>query len=253
MRRAAGALILGALLLLGCRTPVPSLGALGPEDPRPAALLESLSAREIDLLGVRGTARVSLEGQRGSGFAKQLVLLERPASLRVEVLGLLNQRVAVLATDGETYDLYRAQNGAFESGAVRPSVLLEVAGLPLIPEEAVALLLGGPRTGADGWRVGGAALLPDGGVRIHLDEPAESVRRSFEFDGEGELRHYQVHAPGGELLLDVRYADRRAIAERSFAHRVDLDFPAMGARAQVEFKEIELNPELPEELFRLDF
>ncbi len=248
---AAHAALLVSLLWAGCRLPLPAEGPLPADDPRPAALLAALAGHEDARRAVRGVARVSLEGQRGSGFAKQLVLLERPASLRVEVLGVLNQRIAVLATDGERYDLYRAENGAVERGDVHPRVLLDVAGLPLIPEEAVALLLGGPREARDGWHPGAAALLPDGSIRVHLDEARESVRRSFDFDGEGHLRRYRVHAPGGELLLDVRYQDLRPVADDVFAHQIDLDFPLLETRAQVSFREVELNPELPAELFRL--
>lgn len=245
-------LLAAALLASGCRTPLPAVAPLPSDDPRPAALLEALLRKSSEVRAVRGTARVSIEGRRGGSFAKQVVLIERPARLRVEVIGLLNQRVAVLATDGEQYQLYRAENGAVESGAVRPSVLLEVAGLPLPPGEAVSLLLGGPRPDPDGWRPGPAAALADGGMRVELAGPAREVRRSFEFDAESNLRRYQIHAPDGELLLEVRYEDLRRVSERAFPHSVGLDFPAIGTKAHVSWRSVELNPELPASLFRLE-
>lgn len=244
--------LLAALLAFGCRTPLPAVAPLSPDDPRPGALLEALVEQASRVRAVRGTARVSIEGQRGSAFAKQIVLMQRPAKLRVEVMGLLNQRVAVLATDGDRYQLYRAESG-LESGDVRPSVLFEVAGLPLPPREAVALILGGPRPGPDGWHPGPAAILAEGGIRVQLAGDAEQARRSFEFDAEGNLRRYQVQAPGtGDLLLDVRYEDVRTVVDTDFAHSIGLDFPTLGTSAQVSFREIELNPELPAALFRLE-
>ena len=62
-----------------------------------------------------------------------------------------------------------------------------------------------------------------------------------------------MHAPGaGDLLLDVRYEDVRPVADTAFAHSIDLDFPTLGTKAQVSFREVELNPELPAALFQLD-
>jgi len=51
--------------------------------------------------------------------------------------------------------------------------------------------------------------------------------------------------------VDVRYEDYRPVDGHDFAHRVALDFPASGAAASVEFRAVELNPALPESLFRL--
>ena len=243
--------LLALAWLVACASPVTVGGTLPAGHPLPAERLEGLVAREAAVTGLRGIARVSLDGQRGEAFAKQVVVVSRPSKLRVEVLGLLNQRIAVLASDGERYDLYRAGQPGTETGPVRPSVLLEVAGLPLVPEEAVALLLGAPRVSPDGWRAGPAVALDGGGLRIQLDVPPGSVGRSFEFDGEGVLRRYRVQAPGGELLLDVRYADVRPVEGLAFAHEIAFEFPTLDSRAQVAFREIELASDLPDSLFRL--
>ena len=62
---------------------------------------------------------------RGSSFARHLLMLERPDRLRLEILGLVGQRVAVLASDGVSFDLYRAETGRVERGPVYPELLGE--------------------------------------------------------------------------------------------------------------------------------
>ena len=101
MKRAALALAAALLLQIGCRTLPSQVVRLAVDDPRPHALLADWTARAGELRSLRGSARVSLDGARGASFARQLLALERPARLRVEVLGLLNQRIAVLATEGD--------------------------------------------------------------------------------------------------------------------------------------------------------
>lgn len=250
MRRAARAAALCCLAVLACRTPLPPEAALLPgDDPRPARLLAELAEHAHGLAAVRGTARVAVDGQRGASFARQLLLVARPARLRVEVLGVLNQRVAVLATDGERYDLYRSEDGSLESGPVYPAVLVEVAGVPLAPEQAVALLLGAPpEIGAPARR---ALALGEGAIRVELAPGADGLGHSLDFAPDGSLRRYAVQA-GAEQVLEVLWDDYRDLPGGRFAHRIAVEFPGAAARAEVSFREVELNPSLPDELFRLE-
>ena len=125
------------------------------------------------------------------------MLLQRPACLRLEVMGVLGQRVAALATDGSRYDLYRAERPGLESGEVHPGILYEVAGLALTPEEAVRLALGSPLApGEAGSAAIGGSVLAEGVVRVELRAPPDGLRRTLEFGPGGELRRYAVHDTG---------------------------------------------------------
>jgi hypothetical protein len=248
------AALLAAALLAGCRTAGPALPALAPDDPRPASLLAALAASGAERTALRAGARVSIAGERRASFAKQLLLLERPARLRLEVIGLLGQRVAVLATDGARYDLYRAERPALESGEVHAGILWEVAGLALTPEEAVQLALGVPLLPAEGAPAAeSAAALPDGGLRVALrPRAAGEPRRTLDFDGAGHLARYAVEAPGGALVFEARYGDYRDVAGSAFAYAIAVELPATGTRAEIEFQWVELNPPLSDDLFRLE-
>jgi hypothetical protein len=252
VRRALLAAALCCLAGAACRTPLPPEATLlSEDDPRPARLLAQLAERAHGLAAVRGTARVSVDGQQGASFARQLVLVARPANLRVEVLGVLNQRIAVLATDGERYDLYRSEDGSVESGAVHPAVLVEVAGVPLAPEQAVALLLGAPAEAWEAARAQRALELGEGAIRVELAPAADGLERSLDFAADGSLRRYAVQA-GGQSALEVRWDDYRDLPGGRFAHRIAVEFPDVAARAEVSFRSVELNPALPAELFRLE-
>jgi hypothetical protein len=250
VKRAALALAAALLFEMGCRTLPPEVVRLAVDDPRPQVLLDGWEARAGELHSLRGSARVSFDGARGSSFARQLLVVERPARLRVEVLGLLNQRIAVLATDGERYDLYRSESGAVESGEIRPSVLWEVAGVPLTPEEVVRVLLGAPRMPASGDEIRGAVENADAVVRFEVrgSDPCWSV---LEFDAERRLSRFEFLCPEG-VLFQVRYDDYREVAGTRFAHRVALDFPFSQVHAEVRFRAVELNPVFPEGIFQLE-
>jgi hypothetical protein len=242
------ALLLGATLA-GCRTLPPAV-PLAPGDPRPERLVAAAHARAQARVALRARARVRLSGQATAGFARQLLLLERPARLRVEVLGLLGQRVAVLATDGVGYDLYRAETGVVEHGAVHAAILAEVAGVPLRPEDAVALLLGDPPLPAAG-APRRALALGDGGVAVEWSAASGAARRA-EFDARGRLRAFEEGLRGTTWLRAGWDEFEDAGEEGAFARRVTLDFPTSDTGAEISFEQVELNPPIDESLFRLE-
>jgi hypothetical protein len=250
VKRAALALAAALLLQTGCRTLPSQVVRLAVDDPRPHTLLAGWTARAGQLRSLRGSARVSLDGARGASFARQLLALERPARLRVEVLGLLNQRIAVLATDGERYDLYRSESGAVESGEIRASVLWEVAGVPLTPEEAVGVLLGTPRMQRTGGEIIDAVESADAAVRFEI-RGSDLYWFVLEFDAQELLSGYELAGPEG-ALFQVRYHDYREVSGTRFAHRVELDFPFSEVHAEVRFGGVQLNPVFSDGIFRLE-
>jgi hypothetical protein len=247
--RRAFALLALPLLVSGCQS-LPSATSLPPDDLRPASLLRGLAARGAERHSLRGVAKVALEGPGGASRSRQILVVERPARLRVEVQGFLNQLVAVLVSDGERFELFRAQDGSVEQGDVHPGILYQVAGIPLRPEAVVGVLLGAPDLGPQ-LLPGPAALLSDGDVQVDLVEETGVGLRRLRFDPEANLRQIEVLTEEGELAWRVRFEDYRRVGGLSFAHDIVLEFPFAEAHAEVTFQQVELNPELPPEVFGL--
>ena len=229
-----------ALALSGCRT----TSATVPFTPLPVAAVAVVSALDgleraaSERGSLRADTRVRIAGATGEAFTRQLLLLESPAKLRLEVVGVLDQRILVLATDGDEYDLYRAETRRIERGAVHDALLADTVGLPVTPDEAVRLLLAVPRSGAGELRAGRSA---DGRVRLDWSD------RRIEFDADGRLASVSL----GDRAR-VRYEDWRAADDDAwFPHRISIDAPAVGIAARVEFRSVELDPAVPPHLFRL--
>jgi hypothetical protein len=236
------AALLAGLALFACRTAPLEKAPLASGDPRPAARVAALRALGEARHALRATGRVGFEGPEGSGFSDQLLLVERPANLRIEVIGLLQQRVLVLATDGARYQLYRAESPGLESGEVHPGVLDEVVGLPLTPDAAARLLLATP-------------LAPDAEPEATHGDASGALSlawpdQTLDFDAAGRLVALAFH-PGGRDVLAARWGDWRDTASGAFPYRLELELHERGARWTVEYREVELEPALAPELFRL--
>ncbi len=246
-RGSAVALAAAALLVTACRSVPTAVVVLPHDDPSVVRALEGLRAVEASRHSLRASARVSLSGSAGASFARHLLILERPARLRLEVLGLVGQRVAVLASDGEAYDLYRAETGRVESGVVTSELLGEVAGVPLAGRELVALLLGLPPN--DLPPPDRTILGADGRLALHW-RGAAGGGQDVVLDAAGRLVAVRIVGTGGHEQVAVTYADHSEA--EGFAQQVHFDFGSVGLHAEVSFRRWELDPELPSGLFRLD-
>jgi hypothetical protein len=245
----AARLVACLLLLAGCRSPLP-LVPLPADDLRPQAYLAAWAERAHERRALRGLARLSVDGDEVELRSKQILIVERPARLRVEILGLLNQAVAVLVINGSRFELFRAEDRSVERGDVRPGLLWEVAGLDLTPQETVALLLGAPDPDAS-LRVVRALAAGDDEIRLDLADAGGVVRRRIGFDGEGRLRWLEQGDGGGAMSWRAHFDDYELVQGSPVAHAITLDVAAGQTHAELSLRDVELNPELPPDIFRL--
>jgi hypothetical protein len=239
------------LLAAACRTPVPLL-LLPPDDPRPKALLEKWAETARQRRALRGLARLAVDGREGEvGIrSRQVLVAERPARLRVEVQDFLHRTLAVLVTDGERFELFRADNRSFETGEVHPGLLWEVAQLALPPEQVVDLLLGAPPPDPD-LVVARARHSGEGEIQIDLADAAGRLRQRVAFDAEARLRWLEVREAGGGVAWRASFDDYAAVGASPFAHTVSLDLFAEGTHVEISLHGVELNPRLLPEVFQL--
>jgi hypothetical protein len=242
-------------LATGCVSTIPAT-PLAAGDPRPAALLAAWHAHTAGRAALQAVARLAVDapgaGADGGDLSfrsKQRMWLARPAQLRVEVLGFLDTTLAVLVTDGERYALFQSQEQRLEEGAVYPDLLWDAARLALTPAEAVEVILGAPEPDAGLTR--GTAYLVGERVRIALTDPGGRVRRWVEFGAGGELRRLAQSDDRGDVVWEALFDDFTEIDGAPFARNVALRSSSGRAHAELVLGRIELNPDVPADIFRL--
>jgi len=252
--RGVRGLATSAVLLLltagACRTPPPPPVR---DDSQAVARVESLRGEARARRAMRAHARMAVDADHGSLRANYLLVLERPARLRVEIRGMLGETLGVLVTDGATYDLFRSDDHTRESGRVYPTLLWDVARIPLTATEAVDLLLGAP-VPPPGYVLRDSGVARDGSVTAEYATHDGGAVQHFGFDGEGRLRSVEAVASAGserETLWDARFAGYDAVDGTAFAHEVDLRFPGLDTQARVRLRDVELNPDLTPDVFVL--
>jgi hypothetical protein len=253
--RRAGRWLALAAFATGCVSTIPA-AKLPASDPRPAALLEAWRTHAAERSALQAVARFAVDAP-GAGVggrdvalrSKQRMWLARPAQMRVEVLGFLDTTLAVLVTDGERYSLFESSEQRLQEGPVYPELLWDAAHLALTPAEAVEVMLGAPDP--DAGLTPSAAFLVGERVRIELADPGGSVRRVVEFGATGELRRLAQSDEQGEVVWEALFDDFVAIDGAPFPRNVALRSSSGRARAELVLREIELNPDVPADIFRL--
>ena len=251
MRVKAAALACG-LMLSACQTPSRPVPAQ-----RSGAVLSAETVTDWSQVvgrrnSLRARARLSVDGEEGEGGgptrirSRQRLTLERPNRLRVSMQGPLRTPMALLVTDGARYEL-RGADGSHESGSVHRALLRQLTGLDLDPEQAVDLLLGMPRL-SDHPGSRQAVALPGGGLRVEVQDVRGASAGHVDFDAQGRLRAFE--SGNAVPALVVTFDDYAPVDGSPFAHRIEVI--SGGARARLQLWDVELNPELAADSFRVE-
>ena len=280
----AGLLLL--LLVVGCRTgpaPVPGMQMTGTrlsvDDARAERVLRSYLELVEARSALRGSARVLLEGPDFKLNRPQRILVERPARIRFEVIGLFDQLAAMLATNGQQFGFYEVSSGRVAKGRVTPSLLWDLAKIDLDVYEVVGLLLAAPMP-SPGIARAAVWLEPDGGIALVFawpeDEPGpkcrEDPRRAlfesdcfvsfdslgeggemFLFDVDGRLAEVRNLDPGGVLRFRATFEEYGSLLEgegqADFPNRITLLSPTAASSARFDWKRVMLADELSDRFF----
>jgi hypothetical protein len=278
--------LLLSLFVGSCRTsPVVDPQRIGTMLPIDDARAERVLRSYLELVetrsALRGSARVLLEGPDFKLNRPQRILVERPARIRFEVIGLFDQLVAMLATDGRRFGFYEVSNGRVSRGRVTPTLLWDLAKIDLDVHEVVGLLLGAPMP-SFGLARAAVWLEPEGGLVLAFawpgDEPdvncsEDPVRglldsdcfvsfdalgeggEMFLFDVDGRLAELRSLDPGGVIRFRATFEDYRSLdgdaGEVDFPNQLTVRSPAAESLARFVWKRVMLAEELSDRLFMI--
>ena len=238
--RAASAL--ACFLLSACASfgVAPAFQPIDGEKEEMRALVERAIGEAHVRQTLRAVGKLRVAGPGGSGNVKQVILVERPARLRLESLNVLGQAATLLVTDGERYSFFDGKTLA--GGVVSAEILHDRLGLAFAPAEAAGALLAAPKPVA--WPP--RAILARGAER-----EVSFADQTLRFADGGELAAIESLDASGGVLWTAEYATWRDVPGGRYPFNVVLSFPETQLRAELELSAVELNPALDASLFRV--
>jgi hypothetical protein len=217
----------------------------------PTDLFQCIGARNQQIQSIRARARVSINIGENRFTLEELIIAEKPTSLRVEVLSLIGQPLLYLTTDGKVFEaLVPAENRLYR-GEAATEYLSTFFSLHGGTREIIPLMLG-DLGWTDDERL--AATFSDkDNVYIVTEDSAIGSRRIFWIDP----FHF---APVRATELDERGNPRWEILSGNFKKREEIPFPtsiefrsfSSDSRIRMRLLEWKINPSVEEGTFRLN-
>jgi hypothetical protein len=217
--------------------------------PSAGDLLARIESQRTQVRSLRTIADSEIRGSERPIRASEVLLVEPPRRLRIEVLSIFG--IAwILATDGEVLDVYSRQDDTIYRGTPTPELIAEFLPLPLALHELTELLLGRPPE-RDVVQAGTVAWESETGLLRLTVQLSGGGTETLWFDGTtGLLVRCEERASNGALRFDLRIKAYRDVRGVLLASDLTIVGPG-GARVRLAYGRSELNPILSADLFRL--
>ena len=247
MRRPAIAVLAAAMLLAGCATrsaprAAPArIGALPSTD----RILESLAQRRAAVHGLRAMARLSYVSPEESRTVRQLVVVERPDRLRIEVLSPFGAVFVLAVADGSLAAWARDESTVYR-GRASAANLRRYAQIDLAVPTAVDLLLGTPPLRSDR-----SSVVSADADSIELWQEIDSVVYAAWFAPDLEPLRYEQRDSEGRVLLRATFSAYTGTDAIRLPTQLGIEQPPAQRHIDITFNEPEINPVLPDTAFAL--
>jgi hypothetical protein len=243
------------VLVWGCA------GVGRPREPYTDAVraLRAQAAPRAELRALRAEARVDQRGEKGRVRGTVLMMVERSRRLRFDAMTQFGP-VAILTADRERFQFTDLREHRYVTGATCPRNIARMVGIPMTVEQVTTMLLGGTFVldhveAKISWDDDGyyrVVLRAATGARQEMDlsvsdddlaRPPEKQRLV--------LRRSELFAPDGASEWRASYDDYERIEGRvELPMEVRVEQRASGTDTLLRFKEITLDPELPDAAFK---
>jgi outer membrane lipoprotein-sorting protein len=213
-------------------------------------LTVSLADRDNAVHSMQTAAVMEYKGGGQHFKVRENIVLQRPASMRVEVMSPGGVAL-VVAADGGQIAVYDPGKDTLMRGGASAATLERYARIPMTPDAATRLLLAlSPDTAMLASPPNSTAVYGDSQV-LTYDQP-DGVVYELRFNGAGSLEMVRETLAGGRAGYEVHYSDYRdAGGGIVFPGQVEASFPRTGALVKFRFENPSVNQYVPDSTFVL--
>lgn len=236
------------------------------------SLIEVLEEQRQSIESLRGVAKMRITfdarpGQDEESFSTtQAVLAEAPASFRLDTLSAFGVSYTAVS-DGSNLAVLAPDEGTIYRGQATPETLASATGVAAGPKDIARVLLGQPPMPEIDERLawvssshdgGGVEASPGGkGSEVFLHAPSATVPGETVVVGFARAPEGGVAVPvsferidgNGRARLRARFGEHVNVAGYVLPNRIDVSAP--GSRVSVSYRDVEANPDLEAESFRI--
>ena len=219
----------------------------------PEDILAVISARASRLHTLKAVAKIKLFSPEVKLSFKEAVVAQKPASLRLEALGLFSQTVHLILSNGRDLAVYSAQENRLYLGEVSRENLTRFLPLGLDDAELMSILFA-----ESPWLTQTQPSLiyreNEGNYAVFLDSPGGELREIVWLSPQGGLLlKREVYHPTLGVVLQVEMSRFERVKEFIFPRRIKVNLPLRELSIEINYRELELNADVDGGLFSFPF
>lgn len=210
-----------------------------------------LAARDRDLRSVRALATVRYSSARERAKLREVVVVEKPDRLRLEMLSPFGLALQI-ASDGTELRAWHSGEKTFYRGRVNAENLLRFTRFALDLKEIVDILRGIPPLPPTSLPADLVREEPTGLWRLSLRGSGANLANVW-FDGSSLLpvRAEEIEPDGSRRFL-VEFAHYRDLGATSLPFSIVVTLPLEGATIDLLYEDVAVNVPVPPELFSFE-
>jgi len=234
--------------MTACAKPKRTIPPAGPA-PTIAKLMERLEPAKSKVFSLEGRMSIKISSPSGKNSSTQLILLQRPSSIRLDALTPFGNPVLTLSTNGDTIDILHHKTKRFFSGDAGNRHVSAIFPASLSIKD-LALILSGqiPLIKADEGNL--KVETKDG--RYLLTMLRDGIREEIYCDMETlDPLEGVIYGPGGETVLAVSMKKYKVFDGLRLPTSIKTSHPLENYTMEINYSDISPNSVFPGELFAL--
>jgi Domain of unknown function (DUF4292) len=229
-------LSIGLIVFAGCSTrqaATPNPGV------REETGLRSLVDRDRLLTSLQTPTIMEYSGPSGRIKVRENLTVRRPASLRVDAMSPLGVAL-IIAADDKQIAVFNASENTLMRGTASVATLARFIRIPMVPAQAVRLLLGLPLDSSALTATPSSSRTEDQ-MKILSYVGAENDELGFK---NGQLALVRERDAAGQVRYEMHYGDYRDIGGLRFPFELEARFPASATTIKLHY----LNPSIDRQI-----
>lgn len=251
MKTVQNSLILSLIFLSAC---APGIREIKPSKPLPPAveIISHMEEGRGKVSSLKGMASVKVAYNGKESNVKEVLVVKRPSKIRAETVGLFGSPVFTLVLDGPALSIYKPAENFFYKGGISSHEIKLPFPIDEVESEELADLL-----------LGSASLIKYGNSKVEFSDTENSYiltltskdgfkRQVITIDTVNLLIKKNEIIDGERgTTFTAAFGNYQDIGSLSFPKEIKIQFVNRPDAVQINYEDIELNMDLPDELFVL--
>ncbi|MFH0926322.1 MAG: DUF4292 domain-containing protein [bacterium] len=244
-------LIFSASILTGCTSLRHSISPIKPLI-SPDDILKKIVIREGEIKDLKGIAKVTITNADKNYHLKEVIIVQKPSSLRMETLGFFGQPLFFLTAKDNQLSILSLSENKFYKGEVTPENLSIIFPLYLKSKDLFSILLGStPLIDYVDMDIG---IVQEENLYLVRFFQQGGITRQFIWIEplNFSIMKSEIYDSSGNLILKVKFDNYKTINDLLFPMSTTISLPLSLTKIGIDYSELEINTGINRNSFDLD-